>query len=326
MLLISAVLFAAAVAVRSPAHAETYPDRPITLIVVFAAGGPSDTYARLLAEHVGRQLGQQIVVENVPGAGGTLGTARAASAAPDGYTILTHHMGMAAAPALYANLKFDPKASFEPVGLVNTGPMVLLGRKTLPPSTLGELVAWLKEQGEKATIAFAGVGSNSFICASVLQQAAGVKPAMVPYRGTGPAMTDLLGGQIDLLCDQATTAVPQVQSGTVKAFAVTSPERLASLPDVPGNREAGLPGFDVTIWNGIYAPKGTPKVVIERWNEAIGRFVTDPAVVERLAATGTVVFPPEMRTVAAHARFLDQQLEFFARLFAQADVRKLEAK
>jgi len=306
--------------------AQGYPLRPITVIVVFAAGGPSDTIARLLSDHVGRQFGQQLVIENVAGAGGTTGTDRAANAAPDGYTILTHHSGLTAAPALYSNLKFDSRTAFEPMGLINTGPMVVLSRKTLETKTLAELVAWLKEKGDKATIAFAGVGSNSYVCATVLQQQIGVKLAMVPYRGTGPAMNDLVGGQIDVLCDQATTAVPQIQGGTVKAYAVTSAQRLASLQDVPSNKEAGLPGLEVTIWNGAYAPKGTPKEVIDRWNAAIGKFVADPAIIERFAATGTVPFPPEMRSPAAHAKFLTEQFEFYAKMFAAANVKKEEAK
>jgi tripartite-type tricarboxylate transporter receptor subunit TctC len=303
--------------------AQGYPLRPITVIVVFAAGGPSDTIARLLSDHVGRQFGQQLVIENVAGAGGT---DRAANATPDGYTILTHHSGLTAAPALYSNLKFDSRTAFEPMGLINTGPMVVLSRKTLETKTLAELVAWLKEKGDKATIAFAGVGSNSYVCATVLQQQIGVKLAMVPYRGTGPAMNDLVGGQIDVLCDQATTAVPQIQGGTVKAYAVTSAQRLASLQDVPSNKEAGLPGLEVTIWNGAYAPKGTPKEVIDRWNAAIGKFVADPAIIERFAATGTVPFPPEMRSPAAHAKFLTEQFEFYAKMFAAANVKKEEAK
>lgn len=315
-----------AAGLSASAQAQNYPSKPITVIVVFAAGGPSDTLARLLSEHVGRQFGQQLVVENVAGAGGTTGTDRAAHATPDGYTILAHHSGLTAAPALYSNLKFDAKTAFEPMGLINTGPMVVLSRKTLDTETLTELVAWLKEKGNKATIAFAGVGSNSYVCATVLQRLIGVKLAMVPYRGTGPAMNDLVGGQIDVLCDQATTAVPQVQAGTVKAYAVTSSQRLASLKDVPSNEEAGLPGLEVTIWNGAYAPKGTPKEVIEKWNAAIGKFVTDPMIIERFAATGTVPFAPEMRTTAAHAKFLDEQFNFYAKLFADAEVKKEEAK
>ena len=318
----------AAATLLAPAwgHAQGYPNRQITQIVVFAAGGPSDTLGRLLGDHVGRQLGQQIVVENVKGAGGVVGMERAAKAAPDGYTIMTQHGSLTAAPALYSNLRFDPRTAFEPMGLINTGPMVIVSRKTLETGTLKDLIAWMKEKGDKATIGFAGVGSNSFVCATLLQQQIGVKLAMVPYTGTGPAMQDLVAGQIDLLCDQATTATQQILGGTVKAYTVTASQRLAGLKDVPSNAEAGLPSLNYTIWNAAYAPKGTPKEVIDRWNEAIGKFVSDPATVERFAATGTVPFPPEMRSPAAHAKWLDQQFEFFAKLFADAGLKKEEAK
>jgi tripartite-type tricarboxylate transporter receptor subunit TctC len=318
----------AAATLMAPAWglAQGYPNRQITQIVVFAAGGPSDTLGRLLADHVGKQLGQQIVVENVKGAGGVVGMERAAKAAPDGYTIMTQHGSLTAAPALYANLRFDPKTAFEPMGLINTGPMVMLSRKTLETGTLKELIAWMKQKGDKASIGFAGVGSNSYICALLLQQQVGVKLAMVPYTGTGPAMQDLVAGQIDLLCDQATTATQQILGGNVKAYVVTSKQRLGGLKDVPSNVEAGLPGLEYTIWNAAYAPKGTPKEVISLWNEAIGKFVSDPAIVERFATTGTVPFPPEMRSQAAHARFLAEQFEFYAKLFAEAGLKKEEVK
>jgi tripartite-type tricarboxylate transporter receptor subunit TctC len=308
------------------ALAQGYPNKQIIQIVPFAAGGPSDTLGRLLSDHVGKQFGQQIVVENVKGAGGVVGMERAAKAAPDGYTVFTHHGALTAAPALYANLRIDPRTAFEPMGLINTGPMVMLSRKTLETNTLKELVEWAKAKGDKATIGFAGVGSNSYTCAMVLQQQVGVKLAMVPYTGTGPAMQDLVAGQIDLLCDQATTAVPQIKGGTIKAYAVTSAQRLPSLPDVPSNVEAGVPGLNYTIWNAAYVPKGTPKEVVDKWNKAIDKFVTDPKIAERFADTGTVPFPPEMRTPAAHAKFLEEQFAFFAKLFGEAGLKKEEVK
>lgn len=307
-------------------RADDYPNKPVSIIVVFAAGGPSDILARILSDHVGRQFGQQLIVENVAGAGGTIGSDRAAKSPPDGYTILTHHSGLTAAPALYANLKVDYHAAFEPLGLINTGPMVMLSRKTLETKSMAELVAWMKEKGDKATIGYAGAGSNSYVCAMVLQNLLGVKLSMVAYRGTGPAMNDLVGNQIDVLCDQATSAVPQITSGAVKAYAVTSSDRLASIADVPSNREAGFPGFNVTIWNGAYAPKGTPKPIIEKWNAALRKFVTDPQVIERFAQTGTVPFPPEMRSPEAHARHLTEQFAFYEKMFAAAGIKKEEAK
>lgn len=322
------VLLVATAAVSLPGtlNAQGYPDKPITLIVPFAAGGPSDTIGRLVAEHLGRNLGQQVVVENVGGAGGTLGSERLAKAAPDGYTLLTHHGALAAAPALYANLRYDSKTAFEPLGLVNTGPMVLLSKKTLETKDAKELFAWLKAQGNKATVGFAGVGSNSYICATLLQQQLGVKLAMVPYRGTGPAMIDLVAGQIDVLCDQATTAVPQIQGGTVKAYAVTSTERLDSIKDVPSAKEAGLPEFSVTIWNGLYAPKGVPADVVTKVNAAIGKMVTDPTILERFAATGTTPFPAAMRTPAEHAKYLTREFARFEAMFKAVGVTPQEAK
>lgn len=317
---------ALALAVPQAASAQGYPTKPVNVIVVFAAGGPSDTLARLLTDHIGKQWNGQLVVENVAGAGGTVGTDRAAKAAPDGYTILTHHSGLTASPALYNNLKFDSKAAFEPLGLINTGPMVMLSKKTLETKDMGELVKYLKEKGDKATIGFAGVGSNSYVCAMVLQNLIGTKLSMVAYRGTGPAMNDLVGGQIDVLCDQATTAVPQVKGGTVKAYAVTTGTRDASLPDVPSNKEAGFPGFEVAIWNGAYAPKGTPKDVLDKWNAAIGTFLEDPAIVKRLAETGTVPFAKEMRSREAHGKWLTEQFAFYEKLFSSLGVAKGEAK
>lgn len=317
--LLSAVLSA-------PLAAQDYPNRPITLIVPFAAGGPSDTLGRLMADHLGRTLGQQIIIENVGGAGGTLGAERASKAAADGYTLLTHHSGLTAAPSLYSNLRYDARTAFEPLGLVNTGPMVLISKTGLAAKTAQELIAWMQAGGEKVTVGFAGVGSNSYICATLLKQLIGVKPAMVPYRGTGPAMNDLVGGQIDVLCDQATTAVPQIQAGTVRAYVVTSAERLPSIPDVPSAKEAGLPDLSVTIWNGLYAPKGAPAEVVEKVNAAIAKMLADPVILERFAATGTWPFRPEMRSPAAHAKFIAGEFERYAQMFKATGTEPVEAK
>ena len=260
-----------------PLAAQGYPDKPITLIVPFAAGGPSDTIGRLVADISAARSGSSWWWRTSAAPAARWAPSAPPRPQPDGYTLLTHHSGLPAAAALYANLRYDSKTAFEPLGLVNTGPMVLLSKKTLETKDAKELFAWLKAQGDKATVGFAGVGSNSYICATLLQQQLGVKLAMVPYRGTGPAMIDLVAGQIDVLCDQATTAVPQIQGGTVKAYAVTSAERLDSIKDVPSAKEAGLPDFNVTIWNGLYAPKGVPKEVVDKVNAAIGKMVTDPS-------------------------------------------------
>jgi tripartite-type tricarboxylate transporter receptor subunit TctC len=276
-----------AAALPLAALAQSYPSRPITVIVVFAAGGPSDTIARLLSEHVGRQFGQQLVVENVAGAGGTTGTERAVNAVPDGYTILTHHSGLTAAPALYSNLKFDPRTALEPMGLINTGPMVVLSRKILETKTLAELVAWLKEKGSNATIGFAGVGSNSFVCATVLQQLIGVKLAMVPYRGTGPAMTDLVGGHIQMFFDLLPGSLPQISTGKVRAIANAGAKRPAALPDLPTVAEQGLAGFDSSSWVALVAPAKTPAPVLAKLRAEVAKAVASPDIVARLRELGS---------------------------------------
>jgi tripartite-type tricarboxylate transporter receptor subunit TctC len=308
------------------AHAQGYPTKAITMIVPFAAGGPSDTLARLTAEHLGRTLGQQIVIENVGGAGGTIGTERAARATPDGYTIFSHHGALPASMALYSNLKYDAATAFETLGLINTGPMVLTSRKTLETKNAAELAAWMKAQGEKATVAHAGVGSNSFMCATLLMQVLAIKPSLVPYRGTGPAMNDLVGGQIDVLCDQATTATPQILGGTIKPYAVTSAERLDALKDVPSATEAGLKGFDMVIWNGLYVPKGTPKPVVDKLHDALQKFIDDPKIQERFAQTGTTPFPKAQRTMDAHKSFLLVEIDRYKKLVEGAGLKPSEAK
>ncbi len=314
------------VATPRPAAAQSYPTRTITMVVPFAAGGPSDTLARLTADHMGRTLGQTIVVENVGGAGGTTGTTRAALAAPDGYTIFQHHSGLPASGALYANLKYDPATAFEPIGLINTGPMVLTSRKTLDIKTGKDLVEWMRSQGDKATMAHAGVGSNSFMCATLMIQTFNIKPAMVPYRGTGPAMKDLVGGQIDVLCDQATTATPQILSGTIKPYAVTSTDRLAALKDVPSAPEAGLTGLEMTIWNGLYAPKGTPKEAIDKLHAALQKFIDDPRIIAQFASTGTVPFPNERRTIAKHKEFLMAEIARYKDLIGKSGLKPSQTK
>lgn len=316
----------AATAWTAAAAAQGYPNKSITLIIPFAAGGPSDTLGRLTADHLGRTLGQQIIVENVGGAGGTTGTDRAAKAAADGYTLFQHHNGLVASAVLYANLKYDTKTAFETIGLINTGPMVLTSKKTLETKNAKELFDWLKKNSDKATIAHAGVGSNSYLCTMLLIQLLGTKPAMVAYRGTGPAMNDLVGGQVDVLCDQATTATPQVLAGTIKGYAVTSPERLAALPNVPSSKEAGLTGFDMVIWNALYAPKGTPKEVLDKVHAALQKFVDDPKIQERFAQTGTVAFAKDRRSPEEHRRFMLAELDRYAAMVKATGLKPEEAK
>ncbi|OYW80055.1 MAG: hypothetical protein B7Z19_03820 [Polynucleobacter sp. 32-46-5] len=235
-----------------------YPTKPVTLIVPFSAGGPTDTVARLIAVPMGKSLGQTVVVENVTGAGGTIAATKVARAKPDGYTLFIYHIGMATAPALYDKLPYDPLESFEYIGQVVDVPMVLLGKKDLPANNFKELEAYIKANGSKVTMANAGPGAVSQLCGLLFQSRLGVKLTNVPYKGTGPALTDLLGGQVDLLCDQTTQTVGYIKADKVKTYGVTTPKRLPSLPNIPTLDEQGLKGFDVKVWHGVYAPKGTP--------------------------------------------------------------------
>lgn len=286
------------------AHAQSFPNKLITLVVPFSAGGPSDVIARLIAQPMSQSLGQQVIIENVVGAGGTVAAARVARAAPDGYTIMIHHLALTAAPSLYSNLTYDTRTAFSPLGLVNTGPMVLLGRKTLEAKTAPELIAYMKAQGPKLTMAHAGNGSNAHLCAVMLSKTLNIKPVYVPYSGTGPAMNDLLSGQVDVLCDQSTTSIPQIIGGGIKGYIVSSDKPLDVIKDVVTARDAGLPEFDMTIWHGLYAPAGLPPEIAAKLNDALRKALSDPMVVERFTAAGTTTFPSSEWTVTAHkARF-----------------------
>lgn len=303
------------------AAAQTFPTKPITLIVPFAAGGPSDVIARLVGQSMSRTLGQSVIIENVSGAGGTSGAARTARAAPDGYTLLIHHLALAAAPSLYSNLPYDTARGFEPLGLLNTGPMVVTSKLALEASDAAALFRMLKERGTGVTMAHAGVGSNSHLCSLLLAQVLGAKPTLVAYRGTGPAMNDLVAGQVDTLCDQATSAVPQIQGGKVKAFAVTAADRLDVIPTVPTAREAGLAGFEMTVWHGLYAPAGTPAPVLEQLHGAIVTAIEDRDVQERFKATGTLIFPTTERSREAHAKRFQGEIARWAQALSAAGIQ-----
>ena len=267
---------------------QTYPERTITMVVPFSAGGPTETVTRVVAEAMSKDLGQQIVVENVGGAGGTLGAGRVASADPDGYTLLLHHIGMATSATLYRKLAYDTLGAFDYVGLVTEVPMTIVARKDFEPADLKGLIDYMKANKDTVTLANAGIGAASHLCGMMLMSAMEMQVVTVPYKGTGPAMTDLLGGQVDVMCDQTTNTTKQIQGGTIKAYAVTSPARLDNLPDIPTAEEAGLPGFQVGIWHGIYAPKGTPAEVTERLSKSLQLALKDPNVVARFAELGTV--------------------------------------
>jgi tripartite-type tricarboxylate transporter receptor subunit TctC len=282
-----ALLSAATLGLAAGPARAAYPERPITMIVPFAAGGPTDVVARIVGEHMSRSLGQQIVIENVAGAGGTTGSLRAAQAPPDGYTIEMGHMGThGAAPSAYPNLKYDPLKDFVPIGLAAGTPIVVVARKDFQPKNLKELVAYLKSSGEKANEAHAGVGSVSFTTCTLFNSIVGAKPTRVAYRGTGPALNDLVSGQVDYMCDQIVNLVPQIQAGTIKAYAVALRERSPALPDVPTTKEAGLPEFEVTAWNAMFAPKGTPPEVVKKLNDALVKALKDGTTRKRLLDLG----------------------------------------
>jgi tripartite-type tricarboxylate transporter receptor subunit TctC len=269
------------------ASAQNYPTKTITMIVPFAAGGPTDTVARLVAQSMGKTLNQQIIIENVGGAGGTIGAARAAKATPDGHTLFLHHIGQSTAPALYRKLNYNAMDSFEPIGLITDVPMTLIARKDFPAKDFKEVLAYVKANKDKVTYANAGLGSASHLCGMLFQTAIGVDLTTVPYKGTGPAMNDMLGGQVDLMCDQTTNTTSQIKSGKVKVYGVTTKDRLASMPNVPTMNEAGLPGFEVAVWHGLYAPKGTPKPVVDTLSNALRVALKDPMVKQRFADLGT---------------------------------------
>ncbi|HJR21293.1 MAG TPA: tripartite tricarboxylate transporter substrate-binding protein [Dongiaceae bacterium] len=280
------------------AEAQDYPTDPITVIVPFSAGGPTDTVTRLVAESMQKTLGQQIVVENVGGAGGTLGAARAAKAEPDGYTLLLHHIGMATSATLYRKLPYDPKTAFAPIGLVTEVPMTLVARKDLPPNNLQELITYVKENKDTVTYANAGVGAASHLCGMLFMQAIETQLTTVPYKGTGPAMTDLLGGQVDFMCDQTTNTTGQIKAGEIKAYGVFADERVAALPDVPTVKEAGLEGQSFGIWHGLYAPAGTPEPIVNKLSEALKTALADQKVIDRFAELGTAVVAADQATPA----------------------------
>ncbi|MEJ8310086.1 tripartite tricarboxylate transporter substrate-binding protein [Agrobacterium larrymoorei] len=290
------------------AAAQDYPGRNITMVVPFSAGGPTDTVARLVAESMSKDLGQQIIVENVGGAGGTLGAGRVASADPDGYTILLHHIGMATSDTLYRKLAYKTLDAFDYVGLVTEVPMTILSRKNLETKDLKGLIDYAKANKDKVTVANAGIGAASHLCGMLFMSAIQTPLVTVPYKGTGPAMTDLLGGQVDIMCDQTTNTTKQIQGGTVKAYAVTTPQRLSVLPDVPTATEAGLPNFEVGIWHGIYTPKGTPAAVNERLSKALQVALKDQNVAARFAELGTTPSPEADATPAALKAKLESEI------------------
>jgi tripartite-type tricarboxylate transporter receptor subunit TctC len=310
MIRLRSVLAVAALAIAGSAFAD-YPDKPVTIVVPFAAGGPTDKVARDLAEAMRKPLGgQSIIVENVGGAGGTLGAAKVARAANDGYTLLLHHIGMSTAPALYRNMPYKTLDDFEYVGMINEVPMTLIGKSTLPANNFAELLKWMEANKGKINLANAGLGAASHLCGLLLQSSLKIDMQTVPYKGTAPAMNDLLGGQVDLMCDQTTNTTGQIESGKVKAFAVTSSKRLTTpaLKNLPTLDEAGVKGFNVNIWHGLYAPKGTPKAVIDKLNTALRAALKDADFIKREEALGAVVITDARLGGAEHKKFVEAEI------------------
>jgi len=301
--------------------AHAWPDKPVTLVVPYSAGGPTDVVARLLAVPMGQSLGQTVVVENTVGAGGTLAPARVARAKNDGYTILIHHMGMATAMTLYKKLPYNSLKDFEYIGQVLDVPMTLLSRKDFPVNTFPELMDYVKKNQEKVTLANAGIGAVSQLCGMLLMHQLGVKLTTVPYKGAGPAMNDLMGGQVDLLCDQTTQTAPVIQDGKrVKVFGVTTPQRLTSMPNIPTLDEQGLKGFDVKVWHGMYAPKGTPKEVIDRLNKALNVALKDDNVKKRIAELSSDLVTPDKATPESLRKHLEAEVARWNKVITAAGV------
>ncbi len=288
--------------------AQAYPARPISLIVPFAAGGPTDIVARTLAAAMAKPLGQTVLVENKLGAGGTLAAGYVAKAAPDGYTFLIHHNGMSTAPALYRKLAFNPLTDFEYVGQVVDVPMTLLGRKDLPAKNLQELMAYVKANASKINLANAGLGAVSHLCGMLFQKALGADVTTVPFSGTAPALNALLGGQVDLLCDQTTQTTQHIKAGTVKFYGVTTKERIRALPDAPTLSEGGLKDFEVVVWHGVYAPKGTPAAVIDKFNAALRTALKDPAFANRMTDLGAELVPDAKQTPEGLKSWLQSEI------------------
>lgn len=297
-----------------------FPDRPMTIVVSYAAGGASDIVARLLAQYMSKSLGQTIQIENVAGAGGTAGAARAAKAPADGHTLLIHHVALAVGAALYPKLSYDTLTAFEPIGLVNSNPFVLVSKKSLPITSTREALDYVRAHKEKVSFGHAGVGSGSQLCNLLLQSALGVKVAEVAYRGTGPSMNDIVAGQLDFMFDQTIGAIPQIQAGTIKSFAVTSASRLEQLKDLPTLQEAGLPGFEVTQWHALYAPTGTPKPALDKIGAALERALAEPVIATRFAELGSALFPVGKRGPAETKAMLTSEVAKWAKVIKAAGV------
>jgi tripartite-type tricarboxylate transporter receptor subunit TctC len=300
--------------------AQDYPTKVITIIVPFTAGGPTDTVARLVAVPMTKALNVQVIVENVDGAGGTVGANRAAKSAPDGYTLFLHHIGMATAPALYRKLPYTPITDFEPIGLINEVPMTMVAKKDFPPKDLREMIAYVKANKTIVNLANAGLGAASHLCGTLFMVAIETDLTTIPYKGTGPAMNDLLGGQVDIMCDQTTNTTSQIRAGKIKVYGVTTKKRVPSLPNVPTMDEAGLKGFEVAIWHALYAPKGTPKPIIDKLTKALQVALKDSMVIQRFHDLGTDPVSEDRATPEALRKHLKAETDKWGPILKKAGV------
>ena len=321
MLKVFTAAIAAASLLAASARAEDYPGtRPVSVMMPYAPGGPGDVITRITAAGINKVLGGQFIVENLAGAGGTIGTAKVAAAAPDGHSLLVMHFGHAANMALYPNLRYDAVKDFEPIGIIAESPMAIVARKDFPAKDFKEFVAYVKAHKEKLTYGFAGVGSASHLCALLFFNTIGASVTGVPYKGTGPALTDLMGGQFDFMCDQTLNVGQAAKAGTIKPYAVTTRERLAAFSDWPTAAEAGLPGFEITVWFAMWAPKGTPQPVIAELSKALQQAISDPETKARFAGSGAQTVSPDRATPAALRGFLQSELDRWVPIIKKAGV------
>lgn len=313
---VAAIAFAI---VTCPAYGQTYPAKPITLLVPFAAGGATDTVARVTAQSMSKLLGQTIIIENATGAGGTIAAARASRAEPDGYTLLIHHIGISTAATLYRKLPYDTKTAFAPIGLVTNAPMTIIGRPDLPPNSLAELVTYIKANGDKMTFGNAGLGAASHLCGMLFMTAVDKQVLAVPYKGNGPVMNDLIAKQIDLTCDQTTNTTGPIAAKLVKSYAITTKARLTSMPDLPTADEAGLKGFEIGAWHGLYAPKRTPDAVVEKLARTLQEALRDPDLVKRFNDINTEPVAQDQATPAALKATLMSEVDRWAPIIRAAN-------
>ena len=303
-----------------PASAQKYPDKVVTIVIPFTAGGPTDTVGRLMAQPMTTVLKQQVIIENIGGAGGTIAASRVARSAPDGYTLLLHHIGMSTAPTLYRKLPYNPLTDFEPIGLINEVPMTLVARRDFPPNDLKELISYVKANKDKVTYANAGIGAASHLCGMLFMTSIQTDLTTVPYKGTADVIKDLLGGQVDFTCDQTTNTTSQIKADKVKVYGVTTKKRLASLPNIPTADEAGLKGFEVSVWHALYAPKGTPKPIVDTLTKAMQAALKDKVVKERFGDLGTEPIEEKRATPEALRAHLKAEIDKWAPIIKKAGV------